>query len=152
VRAVLRPVLVALSTTLLSVGLLGAALPAPAGAAATSSPEAALLAKISQTRAEHGLAPLRPKAGLMDHAQRHSAAMAVRDRLFHTVDFGVICCWSAIGENIAYDVTVGRAERAFMASPGHRANILDPRMRQVGVGVVESAGRLWVTEVFSKPA
>jgi uncharacterized protein YkwD len=137
---------------MLSVVLLGATVLAPAGASAATGREAALLAQISQDRGEHGLGALRPNAALMRHARRHSAAMAIRDRLFHTVDFGVVCCWSAIGENIAYDATVPRAERAFMHSPGHRANILDTRMRRVGVGVVESGGRLWVTELFSKPA
>jgi Uncharacterized protein with SCP/PR1 domains len=141
----------ALSTALLSAGLLGGPLLAPAGAATTTSREAALLASIGQARAEHGLAPLRPNVRLMAHARRHSAAMAVRDRLFHTLNYGAVCCWSAIGENIASAVTVVRIDRAFMASPRHRANILDPRMRRVGVGVVESGGRLWVTEVFSKP-
>jgi uncharacterized protein YkwD len=157
VRAVLRPVVLALSTALLSGGLLsgsllGAGLLAPAGAATTTSREAALLDKISDTRADHGLAPLRPDADLMDHARRHSATMAAHDRLFHTVDFGVVCCWSAIAENIAYDATVTAAHRAFMGSLGHRANILDPGMRRIGVGVVQSAGVLWVTEVFSKPS
>ena len=152
VRALLRPAVLALSTALLSAGLLSGTLLAPPGAAATTDRETALLARISHARAVHGLAPLRINATLMDHARRHSASMALHDRLFHTTNFGVICCWSAIGENIAYDVTVARAHRAFMGSPGHRANILDPRMRRVGVGVVERAGRLWITEVFSKPA
>jgi uncharacterized protein YkwD len=158
VRAVLRPVVLALSTALLSGGLLGGGLLgggllSPAGAATTTtSREAALLDKISEARADHGLAPLRLDADLSDHARRHSATMAVHDRLFHTVDFGVVCCWSAIAENIAYDATVTAAHRAFMGSLEHRANILDPGMRRVGVGVVESAGVLWVTEVFSKPS
>ena len=39
-----------------------------------------------------------------------------------------------------------------MRSAPHRANILNQRMRQVGVGVVFAGGRLWVTEVFRQPA
>ena len=31
------------------------------------------------------------------------------------------------------------------ASPSHRANILDPRFSQAGIGVVHAAGRVWVT-------
>jgi hypothetical protein len=38
-----------------------------------------------------------------------------------------------------------------MHSAPHRANILDPRMRQVGVGIVKRDGALWVTEVFRDP-
>jgi uncharacterized protein YkwD len=126
VRPVRRPAVHALSAAVLTTALLGATLVAPAGAAATTSREAVLLSLISDVRADHGLASLRPQASLTSHALRHSAAMAARDRLFHTVNFAVICCWSAIGENIAYDLTVRRVHRAFMGSPAHRANILDP--------------------------
>jgi uncharacterized protein YkwD len=139
------------STALLSAGLLASSVLAPAAASATTSREAALLARIDHAREVHGLAPLRPKPGLMAYAREHSAKMASADYLFHTRDFSVVCCWSAIGENIAYNATVRRAHRAFMGSPGHRANILDPRMRRVGVGIVERNGELWVTEVFTKP-
>jgi uncharacterized protein YkwD len=57
-----------------------------------------------------------------------------------------------IGENIAYNASVRRVHRAFMRSPGHRANILNPHIRRVGVGIVERAGQLWVTEIFTKPS
>ena len=39
-----------------------------------------------------------------------------------------------------------------MNSSAHRANILDRRWRGVGVGVVKSGGRLWVTEIFRQPS
>ena len=39
-----------------------------------------------------------------------------------------------------------------MGSAPHRANILNPRMRQVGVGVRGAGGQLWVTEIFRKPS
>jgi uncharacterized protein YkwD len=42
--------------------------------------------------------------------------------------------------------------RAFMHSPGHRANILNPAFRQAGIGIVKINGNLWVTEVFRRPA
>jgi hypothetical protein len=38
-----------------------------------------------------------------------------------------------------------------MGSSGHRANILNPAMRHIGVGVVSSGGQLWVTEIFRAP-
>ena len=37
-----------------------------------------------------------------------------------------------------------------MNSPGHRANILEPRFTKIGVGLYRnSEGRFWVTEMFS---
>jgi uncharacterized protein YkwD len=144
--------LAGLSTALLSAGLLAGSLLTPPAASATTNREAALLARIDHAREVHGLAPLRAKPSLMAYAREHSTDMASQADLFHTRDFSVVCCWSVIGENIAYNATVRRAHRAFMGSPGHRANILDPRMRRVGVGVVERNGELWVTEVFTKPS
>jgi uncharacterized protein YkwD len=39
-----------------------------------------------------------------------------------------------------------------MRSPAHRANILNPAYRQVGVGIVRANGRLWITQVFRRPS
>ena len=61
-----------------------------------------------------------------------------------------------VGENIYYcseeegaeDVPL--AHHAFMASPEHRANILDSRYTRVGVGIYHDAqGAMWVTEMFT---
>jgi uncharacterized protein YkwD len=77
--------------------------------------------------------------------------MASRHRLYHS-DLSRICCYRAVGENVGYATTVYRVHQALMASPGHRANILDRRWRGVGVGVVKSGGYLWVTEIFRQPS
>ena len=60
-----------------------------------------------------------------------------------------------VGENIFYcSVTnaaynVAYAHQSLMASPGHRANILNPEFTKVGVGLYRDAqGRFWVTEMF----
>jgi uncharacterized protein YkwD len=40
-----------------------------------------------------------------------------------------------------------------MASPGHRANILDGKFTRTGVGVaVDADGTVYVTQVFLRPA
>ncbi|HXX37870.1 MAG TPA: CAP domain-containing protein [bacterium] len=54
------------------------------------------------------------------------------------------------GENVAIAGDVDAAERALLASPDHRANILDPRFKYVGVGIETEAGiGVVVTEDFS---
>jgi uncharacterized protein YkwD len=60
-----------------------------------------------------------------------------------------------VGENLFYaSVTDGvynasYAHTRLMASPGHRANILEPRFTKVGVGLYrDPQGRFWVTEMF----
>jgi len=55
--------------------------------------------------------------------------------------------WRLMGENVGVGATPQSLEAAFMASPPHRANILGA-FTHVGVGVVVSNGRIWVTERF----
>lgn len=135
---------IALSAPLVAAG--------PTAAAADTTPAAYLVQRINNARVNHGLAPLRVSADLSGYARSHSASMSGRRTLFHTSDFRVLCCWSSISENVAYDVTARAAHRALMHSPHHRANILDPSKRAVGVGVVRSGGLLWVTELFRRPS
>ena len=130
-----------------STGLVGAA---PASAMTTR--EARLIAKINTARANHGLPALRTSPELMAAARSHTVAMSDSRTLFHTASFETLCCWSSVGENIARGYTVRGVHRALMHSAPHRANILNRRMRQVGVGVVSAGGQLWVTEVFRQPA
>ena len=137
---------------LLSV-LVAAALTASSGlvaapASSTTTREARMLAKINHARANHGLRPLHSSPDLMRAARSHSRSMAGSRVLFHTSSFSSICCWEAIGENVGDGLTVRGVHREFMHSPPHRANVLARRMREVGVGVVSSGGRLWVTEIF----
>ncbi|MGH8892953.1 MAG: CAP domain-containing protein [Actinomycetes bacterium] len=124
---------------------------APAAQAGTTTAEARFVARINKARANHGLAPLRVRSDLTRYARRHSASMSRLGTLYHTSNFSIVCCWSSISENVGHGGGVRRVHRAFMASPSHRANILDPRKRALGVGVVFTGGRLWVTEVFRQP-
>ena len=122
-----------------------------APASAETTREARLVAKINTARADHGLPALRTSPDLMAAARAHTAVMAGQRTLFHTPSFATICCWSSVAENIGRGFTVGGVHRALMRSAPHRANILNGRMRQVGVAVVSAGGQLWVTEVFRQP-
>jgi uncharacterized protein YkwD len=109
-----------------------------------------MLAKVNAARASRGVRRLRANTYLATYARQHSRKMAVQRGLFHTANFNVVCCWSAIGENVAWNSTVSRAHTSLMNSPGHRVNILNPTYRQVGIGIVKSGGQLWVTQVFRR--
>ena len=124
----------------------------PSTARASTSPAAYLVERINAARANHGLPSLRVSADLASYARAHSASMSGSRALFHTGDFRVVCCWSSISENVAYNDTARAAHRALMRSPHHRANILDPTKRAVGVGVVRSRGLLWITQLFRRPS
>ena len=135
---------IALSAPLVAAG--------PSAASADTSPAAYLVQRINAARADHGLPPLRVSADLASYARAHSASMSGSRSLFHTGDFRVLCCWSSISENVAFDDTARAAHRALMRSPSHRADMLDPTKRGVGVGVVRSGGQLWITQLFRRPS
>jgi uncharacterized protein YkwD len=139
--SLLTVALVATSTTLIT----------SSPASATTTRESRLIAKINDTRVAHGLRPLRVRSDLMTAAERHSRSMAGTRTLFHTASFNGLCCWSLMAENVGYGFSVAGLHQQFMDSAPHRANILNPRLRHVGVGIVSSGGALWVTEVFRDP-
>ena len=57
-------------------------------------------------------------------------------------------------ENVGRAYSAEEAESGFLSSPGHRGNILDPRARRVGIGIVHGAPvtgmvPLFVTQLFT---
>lgn len=51
-------------------------------------------------------------------------------------------------ENLARSSSAARAHRTLMESPSHRANVLDPELTHVGIGVARADGELYVTEIY----
>jgi uncharacterized protein YkwD len=113
---------------------------------------AATLCLINRERVTHGERPLRANARLRRAAQAHTDSMAFSDYFEHVGpagqtplarmrDAGYISSRAGyeVGENIAWGTLSLSTPRAivatWMASPGHRANILDPRYRETGIGV-----------------
>lgn len=98
----------------------------------------------AERRAE-GLADLRFSYQLGKAAQAHAQDMAVNDYFSHTRlngdDLGVRLSeagyrFEVAGENIAAGFFSAQAvSDAWMNSPGHRANILNPSYREVGFGL-----------------
>jgi hypothetical protein len=143
-RSLRRAVLLAAVTSLAVSALVGA----PAASASTT--ESAFVTKINAARAAAGLPALSVRSDLVTAARSHSTTMARQGVLSHSSLSG-ICCFKALAENVGAGATVGAVHTALMGSSGHRANILNPAMRHVGVGVVSSGGTLWVTEIFRAP-
>jgi len=99
-----------------------------------------VLTCVNQIRAYYGLRPLSSNGSLTATAQACAERMASSGQLTHSAYPGG---WSTWGENIAegYGSSVA-VFNAWMASPGHRANILRPTFTQMGIGRV-SAGNWW---------
>lgn len=89
-----------------------------------------------------------PRLG--EAAQRHSDDMAQNNFFSHTGSDGSSVAhrvreagydWRAIGENIAAGyATPLDAMKAWMRSPGHCRNIMNPNFEDLGVGVSENPG------------
>jgi uncharacterized protein YkwD len=56
--------------------------------------------------------------------------------------------WSVAGENVGAGAGLRALFDAFMHSDAHRANILEPRFRRVGIGICRSDGFIWITLIF----
>jgi uncharacterized protein YkwD len=59
--------------------------------------------------------------------------------------------YAYLGENLFYcSITdVNRGHDRLMKSPGHRANILNPRFQEMGVGIYKTPdGQFWVTQMY----
>jgi uncharacterized protein YkwD len=119
---------------------------------AISSFEAGVLQKLNETRAAHGLGPLKLSMRLTTAADAHSIDMADNGYFDHSSHDGTpfwkrvdqwygssgYRYWS-VGENILWaspSLTPGRAISMWMASPEHRANILNAQWHEIGVAAV----------------
>jgi uncharacterized protein YkwD len=149
----------------------GASCPNPAPTPATLvAVSEATLCLLNGERADHGLAPLSANERLTSAASAYAQDLVagsyfshtgrdrsdVRDRIERTGYFQPGRGW-AVGENLAWGTgalaTPVSIMQAWMNSPGHRANILNPSYREIGVGVAagnpassNGAGATYATE------
>lgn len=133
--------------------------PAPPSSGDFSSLEGRMLALVNQERAANGLAPLTLDPALSSVARAHSLDMATRSYFSHTNPDGLSpfdrmsragITFRSAAENIAWAGTVDIAHTSLMNSPGHRANILNPTLNRIGIGIVPKDSRnVMVTQVFT---
>ena len=143
--------------------------PVPALAEAASENAAAQTERVLElTNAERvraGLPPLALSPQLTQAAQQYSDVLATDGCFAHTC--GPVpemtqrdaqagyTGWTAVGENIAAGYPSPEAVvSGWMASPGHRANILNPDYRELGVGLSSGGkyGAYWTEEFGARPA
>jgi uncharacterized protein YkwD len=135
--------------------------------APSSAPNSVVVRVLDLTNAERtkvGAAPLTLSAELTVAAQSYSEVLASGSCFEHTCgpipDFadrdaaaGYVG-WTAIGENLAGGFKTPEAAVAgWMASPGHRSNILSASFTEIGVGVAGGSSRFgmcWTQEFGSR--
>jgi uncharacterized protein YkwD len=126
--------------------------PAPSSADA----RATLLARMNRDRAEQHLPALTERADVDAVAAGWSSHLADAGALSHNDEYFSAASRQrldgrALGENVAQNGSPEGAHDALMASPHHRANILDARFTVVGLGAELRNGSWWITEDFLQP-
>lgn len=120
--------------------------------------EAKMLELVNRERAANDLPPLAADPEMTEVARRHSADMFRRGYFSHNTPEGVTpfermrdldVKYRTAGENLALAPTLQIAHTGLMNSPGHRANILQPRFGRLGIGILDGGRRgLMVTQNF----
>jgi len=163
-----------LLVTAVVLAALGCAGPAaPDSFAAPAAPSPALAAQTVSTvleltnaeRRRAGLPDLRANTLLAHAAQLQSEQMGSTSTMDHVIPgapypsppdrlAAVNYVWEAYGENVAMGQRSGtEVVSAWMNSSGHRANILNPRYTELGVGyATDESGHPYYAQVFARPA
>ncbi|MFD7688838.1 CAP domain-containing protein [Streptomyces sp. NPDC059781] len=128
------------------------AAPGPAGA---SGAVAKVVELVNAERGKVGCSPVKVNATLTKAAQDHSKDMAASGSMSHTGSDGSSpgdritragYSWSTYGENVAYGYSTPEQVMAgWMASPGHKENILNCAFKEIGVGLAQP-GSYWTQD------
>ncbi len=114
-----------------------------------SSEQARVADLVNQTRAQYGRSYLRDNLQLDQKAQAWAEHLARINTLRHSnLPEGISYQWRSLAENVGYGGSIEQVHQAYMNSPGHRANILDPRWNYVGTGVAWRGNRVFTVQVF----
>lgn len=110
-------------------------------------------------RAQRGLPTLHWDTALYRAAHAHAQEMASRASISHQYAGEAELAergksagakFSLIAENVAEAPTAVRIHDAWMNSPGHRANLLDPHVDAVGISVLQRDGQLYAVQDFER--
>ena len=116
-----------------------------------------LLVLVNLDRGAAGLPPMELRADVYELAAEHSRRMAAAGDIFHNDAYftpGVRQQLGArsLGENVAMNKSAEDAHRRLMLSPGHRANLMNPKFTVVGFAFARTAdGMGYFTQDFVEP-
>ncbi len=143
----------------LGVLFLGAAPHAVAQDRPTSVAEQYLFDAANQERAQRGIPALRWDESLYRAAQVHARQMAQAQAISHqfsgedALELRASTAgarFSVVAENVAMAPSVTMVHTAWMRSPGHRDNLLDPRVDSVGISVIRRGNEMYAVQDFDR--
>ena len=136
-------------------------MPAPAPSGGLNASEQSLADAVNGARAANGLRPLAIDANLQRAAREHGDNLLANNVFTHdfikngvAYPFGVWIGWyyasPCAGENLAagQPLAAGSAVQMWLASPGHRANMLSPSYTTMGVGMAAANGTTIAVNTF----
>jgi Cysteine-rich secretory protein family len=127
------------------------ALPMASATAGTADDEAGFVSRINALRASKGLPALVVHPNLVDKARLWAQTMGSAAKIWHSkLPDGITADWQKLGENVGMGSAVESLHNAFVASPKHYDNLVDPDFGYVGIGVVYVDGTTYVSEMFMK--
>ena len=137
-------------TSRVLLALIGVVLTGLLLSACNAGEESQDLALVNQVRAANGQPALVRNATLDAKARAQAVRMARSGRIYHSRNLagGVTSAWSIMGENVGMGANVAQVQQALVDSPGHFANMVDPRYTQVGIGVVVRKGLTYIAQVY----
>lgn len=115
-----------------------------------SEEEQAFVNKINALRSSLGLGSLSVDNELTSEARTWAQTMKDSGGIFHSSNLakGISANWKKLGENVGVGGTVDDLFAAFVASPKHYENLVDPAYTSVGIGVVWADGRMYTAHRF----
>lgn len=124
----------------------------PSAPAADSGLESQFVGRVNSLRASKGLNQLAVAGDLHSVARAWTDRMVGAGAISHNGALGsqVGGGWTKLGENVGVGYDVGGLMQAFINSPDHYRNLVDPAWTQIGVGVsVAPDGRIFTTHNFA---
>jgi len=124
----------------------------------SAAAEQALFRMINRDRADAGLPELEWNGWLAQAARKHAEEMALREQLSHQFPgepalldriAATPLRFNASAENVASGPTTAGINDEWMHSPGHRANILDPKYNAIGVAVARGIAGFYAVTDFA---
>ena len=146
-----------LLAVLLGLWFVPRAFSAPAGRPANSA-EQMLYDAVNRERAATGLRQLEWDTALANAARLHTTLLAQNDLLSHRFNGEADlqtrlhmagASFSLVAENVAAAPDVASLHIAWMNSPPHRANILDPQINAIGIAIERRGDEYFATQDFS---
>ena len=112
---------------------------------------------VNEERSKEGLSPLSTNSAIQEAADIRAAELASsyshgrpNGTSWNTALEEANITYRSAGENICYGYnTPEQAMNAWLNSPGHRANILKSSYNQIGIGVYQSGGVLYWSQLFT---